>query len=124
MAAETNGAPAADAGGKPEVTIETFAALDLRVGRVRAARPHPNADKLLLLEVDLGPSGDRQVVAGIAGHYEPEALVGRTIVVVANLKPVRLRGEESRGMLLAASAGEQVVLLTTMESVPPGTPIS
>lgn len=110
--------------GKPEIPYETFAACDLRAAVVRAARRHPNAEKLLLLDVDLGEAAPRQIVAGIAAHYQPEALVGRTIIVVANLKPVRLRGEESRGMLLAATAGERVILLSGMEPLPPGAPIS
>ncbi|MBM3316273.1 MAG: methionine--tRNA ligase subunit beta [Candidatus Eisenbacteria bacterium] len=110
--------------GKPEVPYDAFAALDLRTATVVAARRHPQADKLLLLDVDLGALGRRQIVAGIARHYEAEPLVGRSIIVVANLRPVRLRGEESRGMLLAASAGESVVLLTTLEPLPPGSPVS
>jgi methionyl-tRNA synthetase len=110
--------------GKPEVAFDSFAALDLRAARIERARPHPNADKLLILEIDLGELGRRQIVAGIAQHYEAAALEGRTIIVVANLKPVRLRGEESRGMLLAATAGERVVLLTGDAQLPPGTPIS
>jgi methionine--tRNA ligase beta chain len=109
---------------KPEVAYEAFAALELRAARVLAARKHPNADKLLILEIDLAEAGPRQIVAGIAQHYAPEGLVGRTIIVVANLKPVKLRGEESRGMLLAATAGERVVLLTGMDDLPPGSPIS
>jgi methionine--tRNA ligase beta chain len=109
---------------KPEIAFDAFAALDLRAARVLSARQHANADKLLVLEIDAGDLGRRQIVAGIAQHYAPESLVGRTIVVVANLKPVRLRGEESRGMLLAASADGNVVLLTGMDELPPGATIS
>jgi methionyl-tRNA synthetase len=109
---------------KPEVTIDTFAALDLRTARVVAAEAHPNAEKLVVLRIDLGSLGERQIVAGIARHYTPDALVGRTIVVAANLKPVTLRGVESQGMLLAASGEDRVVLLTTLDAVPPGWAIS
>jgi methionyl-tRNA synthetase len=85
--------------------IEEFQRWDLRVARVIAAELHPRADRLLKLRVDMGGE-ERPLVAGIAAHYRPEDLVGRLIVVVANLKPARLRGEESRGMLLAASSGD------------------
>ena len=101
------------------ITIDQFRALELRVGTVRAAEPHPNADRLLLLRVDLGTE-ERQLVAGIRAHYDPAALVGRQVVVVANLEPAKLRGEESQGMVLAASDGERVVLLRPDDPVTPG----
>ena len=94
------------------IQYDDFAKVELRVGKVVEARPHPNADKLLLLQVDLGEEAPRQVVAGIKAHYAPESLVGKKIVVVANLAPAMLRGESSNGMLLAATSGEKVVLLT------------
>ncbi len=92
------------------IPYEHFAGVDLRVAHVLEARPHPNADKLLLLKIDLGEE-TRQIVAGIRLHYTPEQLVGRKIVVVSNLEPVVIRGETSQGMLLAATSGEKVVLL-------------
>jgi tRNA-binding protein len=95
---------------KPKITYEDFAKLDLRVAHVIAARAHPNADKLLLLQVKVGTE-EKQIVAGIRGHYEPETLVGRQIVIVNNLQPAVLRGEDSNGMLLAASDGAGVTLL-------------
>ncbi len=94
------------------IQYDDFARVELRVAKVLEARPHPNADKLLLLQVDLGEESPRQVVAGIKAHYAPEALVGKRIVVVANLAPAILRGESSNGMLLAATSGEKVILLT------------
>ena len=94
------------------IVYDDFAKVELRVAKVLEARPHPNADKLLLLMVDLGEEAPRQVVAGIKAHYAPEALVGKLIVVVANLAPAMLRGEASNGMLLAATSGDKVVLLT------------
>lgn len=109
---------------KPEIPFEAFAALDLRAGEILRAERHPNADKLLVLHVDLGALGERQLVAGIAQHHAPEDLVGEQIIVVANLAPVRLRGVESCGMILAMLAGERVVLLTGAEQVPPGTAVS
>ncbi|MBN2474151.1 MAG: methionine--tRNA ligase subunit beta [Pirellulales bacterium] len=107
---------------KPEISYKDFSALDLRVATVLSAREHPNADKLLLLRIDAG-EGPKQIVAGIRGHYEPEALVGRQIIVVDNLEEAILRGEESRGMLLAAGDGDKVVLLKPDRECPPGTPI-
>ena len=101
------------------ITIDQFRAIDLRVGTVRAAEPHPNADRLLLLRVDLGTE-ERQLVAGIRAHYDPAALVGSQVVVVANLEPAKLRGVESQGMVLAASDGDRVVLLRPDDPVTPG----
>jgi methionyl-tRNA synthetase len=96
---------------KPEISYEDFAKLDLRVAKVLSAREHPNADKLLLLQIKVGEQ-EKQIVAGIRGHYTPESLVGRLIVVLNNLAPAMLRGEESNGMLLAASDASGVILLT------------
>ncbi len=101
------------------ITIEQFRAIDLRVGTIRAAEPHPNADRLLVLRVDVGGE-ERQLVAGIRAHYDPATLVGRQVVVVANLEPAKLRGVESQGMVLAVSEGENVVLLHPDEPVAPG----
>ena len=92
------------------IKYEDFGKIDLRVAKILEARPHPNADKLMLLQVDLGDV-QKQIVAGIRAHYTPEQLVGRRIIIVNNLEPAMLRGETSNGMLLAASSGEKVVLL-------------
>ncbi len=107
------------------ITFDDFAKIDLRVARVLEARPHPNADKLLVLQIDLGDE-QRQIVAGLRGYYEPEALVGKQIVVVKNLSPRTMRGETSQGMLLAASTEDrsQVILLTPMTDIPPGAKVS
>jgi len=101
------------------ITIDQFRAVELRVGTVRAAEPHPNADRLLVLRVDVGGE-ERQLVAGIRAHYDPAALVGRQVIVVANLEPAKLRGVESQGMVLAASDGERVILLRPDEPAAPG----
>ncbi len=95
---------------KPEISYDDFAKLDLRVATVLSAREHPNADKLLLLQIRVGDE-EKQIVAGIRGHYQVEELAGRQIIVVNSLQGVVLRGEESNGMLLAASDGDEVVLL-------------
>jgi methionyl-tRNA synthetase len=92
------------------IAYEDFAKVELRVAKVLEARPHPNADKLMLLQIDVGDV-QKQIVAGIRAHYTPEQLVGKLIVVVNNLQPAMLRGETSNGMLLAATSGEKVILL-------------
>jgi methionyl-tRNA synthetase len=93
------------------ISYEQFAKLELRVARVLEARPHPNADRLLLIQVDVGDE-QKQLVAGIRQHYTPEQLTGKLIVIVNNLEPAMLRGESSNGMLLAATSGEKVIVLT------------
>lgn len=104
------------------IEIDDFAKVDLRVGQVLSAERVPKADKLLLLKIDLAEEQPRQVLAGIAQYYEPEKLVGRKVVVVANLKPRKLRGFESQGMVVAASYGEEgrPVIATFTEDVPNG----
>ncbi len=101
------------------ISFGEFKKLDLRIGRIIKAEPIADADKLLRLEVDLG-SEVRQLVAGIAQQYALDALVGRQIVVLANLEPRTLRGVESQGMLLAADASGKPVLLSPDRVVPPG----
>ena len=104
-----------------KISIEDFAKIDLRVGEIKVAEKVKGADKLLRLEVDIG-SEVRQVVAGIAESYDPEKLVGRKVVIVANLAPRKLRGLESNGMIVAASVGEKgrPVLVSFLEDVPTG----
>ena len=104
------------------IEITDFARIELRVGEVLSAERVPKSDKLLRFTIDLGEENPRQVLAGIAEHYEPEKMVGRKLVVVANLKPRKLRGFESQGMILAASIGEEgrPVIATFTEDVPNG----
>jgi methionyl-tRNA synthetase len=104
------------------IEIDDFAKVDLRVGQVLSAERVPKADKLLLLKIDLAEEQPRQILAGIAQYYEPEKLVGRKVVIVANLKPRKLRGFESQGMVVAASYGEEgrPVIATFTEDVPNG----
>ncbi len=125
----TEAAPAAPApAAEPDniITIDDFAKVELKVAVVLAVERVPKTEKLLKLDLDLG-SEQRTIVSGIAEFYEPEALVGKRIVVVANLKPARIRGVESRGMLLAAGGrgpGEQLGLVTLDSDIPPGTRVS
>jgi methionyl-tRNA synthetase len=104
---------------KDTIGIDVFDQVELRVGQIRAAERIPNADKLLRLEVDLGAE-TRQIVSGIAKHFQPEELVGKKVVVVVNLKPVKLRGVESSGMILAASTEDQLQLVTVPDFMPNG----
>lgn len=107
------------------IQFDDFAKVELRVGTVLKAEPHPNADKLLVLQVDLGDQ-QRQILAGIRAFYAPEAMVGKQVVVVANLAPRAMRGLESQGMLLAASTPDKadVVVLTVEKPVPAGSRVS
>ncbi|HEX9426900.1 MAG TPA: methionine--tRNA ligase subunit beta, partial [Candidatus Polarisedimenticolia bacterium] len=109
-------APASDG----TIGIDEFARVQLKTAKVLAAEKVAGADKLLKLTVDIGVE-TRTIVAGIATRYAPETLVGKTIIVVANLKPAKLRGVVSQGMLLAASDDSGTpYILTTEEPVPPG----
>lgn len=125
------GASEADAvaGGQTEaqaaggfIEIDDFVKVELRVGQVLTAERIPKSDKLLRFTIDLGEEQPRQILAGIAEHYEPEKMIGRKVVVVANLKPRKLRGFDSQGMILAASVGDEgkPVLASFIEDVPNG----
>lgn len=123
---EESGANKAQASGaapeeepKEEITIDDFGKVELRVAEVIAAEPVQKADKLLKLQLDLGYER-RQVVSGIAKFYTPEQMVGRKVICVTNLKPVKLRGELSQGMILAASHGDQLTLATVPADMPNG----
>ena len=105
------------------ISIDDFRKIELRVATIKSAEPHPNADKLLVLQVDLGGE-TRQICAGIRNHYSAEELVGRQIVVVANLETAKLRGLDSEGMLLAASDEGRVIILTPEKSVQAGAKVS
>ncbi len=105
------------------ISIDEFRKIDIKVATIKHAEPHPNADRLMVLKIDLG-SEERQLVAGIKGHYAAEDLIGRQIVVVANLEPAKLRGIESQGMLLAATDEEKIVILSPEKPVSPGAKVS
>ena len=101
------------------ITIDQVKAMELRVATVKTAEAHPNADRLVVLRVDLGCE-ERQIVAGMRATYDPATLVGRQIVVVANLEPATLRGVESQGMLLAAAGEAGPILVVPERLVPAG----
>lgn len=112
--------PAAAAAG--EITIDDFAKIDLRVATVVAAERVPKTDKLIKLQVKIGDE-ERTIVSGIAQHYEPENLIGKNVIVIANLKPAKLRGIESRGMVLAASDGEGNLVLADAPGIASGSKV-
>ncbi len=105
------------------ITIDDFAKVELRTAEVLSVEEHPNADRLLVLRIRLGEE-ERRLVAGIRAHYAPDELVGKTIIVVANLQPAMLRGVESQGMLLAVRDGDAVHVLTPDSSVASGLRVS
>lgn len=98
------------------ITIEDFMKVELIVAKIKEVSDHPNADRLYVMKVDTG-SGERQLVAGIRPSYTADELVGKNVVIVANLEPATIRGEESQGMILAASDKEGIAVLTTDRDV-------
>jgi len=104
------------------ISYEEFKKVDLRIGKILSVEDHPNADKLYVIQVDLGDE-KRQTVAGLKGHYKPEELAGRCVVVVANLQPAKLRGVESQGMLLACQDGDAVRILQPDREATPGSKV-
>lgn len=121
---------------KPTIAFDEFVKLDLRVATITAAEPHPNADRLLKVQLDDGSEQGRQVCAGIKAWYDPADLVGKQVIICANLEPRKIRGEMSEGMILAASdikatdpetgqaTERDVVVLTVQREVPAGSPVS
>jgi methionyl-tRNA synthetase len=102
-----------------EISFDEWKKVDLRIAKIIDVRDHPNADKLYVIRVSLG-NEERTIVAGIKPWYKKEELIGKKIVIVANLQPKNLRGIESRGMLLAAEDGNNVVLLTVDKNISEG----
>ena len=120
---------------KPQITYDDFLKLDLRVATITHAEVHPNADRLLKVQLDDGSLAGRQVCAGIKAWYDPEDLIGKQVVIVANLKPRKIRGEMSEGMILAASSKtpsadenaaeqEDVIVLGVDRPARPGSSVS
>ena len=109
---------------KALIQYDDFAKLDIRVGTVVAAEQHPNADKLLRFDIDLGEAKPRQIVSGIAAYFDPKTLVGKQVTVVANLAPRKLRGLESQGMILTAESENGLKLIVPAGEVPPGSSVS
>jgi len=106
-----------------EVSIDDFAKLDFRVAKILSCEDHPNADKLYVLKIKIGDE-ERQIVSGIKKWYKPQDLIDKKVVVIYNLKPVKLRGVKSQGMVLAAEKGKKLSLVSTLEDIPDGAKIS
>lgn len=104
------------------MTFDEFMKVDLRIAKVLEAKEHPNADKLFVLKVEVGED-EKQIVAGIRNSYEADELVGKNVVLVNNLEPATIRGEESNGMLLAASVDGKPIILSPEKDVPSGTQV-
>ncbi len=123
-AKEEQAATVAEPNGKEEISIEDFAKMELKVGTVVACEKHPKADRLLVEQIDLGGE-TRQIVSGIAKFFTPEEMIGRKVIVVTNLKPVKLRGVESQGMILCAATEDdaQLDLATICKDLPNGTTV-
>ena len=101
------------------INYEDFKKLDIRVARIKEAVDHPDAEKLYVLKIDLGGE-ERQIVAGIKPYIEKEALIGKEVVVIVNMEPRKIRGIESKGMLLAAKDEENLAIVTLNREVKPG----
>ncbi|HBG62011.1 MAG: methionine--tRNA ligase subunit beta [Omnitrophica WOR_2 bacterium GWF2_38_59] len=104
-------------------TIEDFMRIQMVTAEIKEVADHPNADRLYVLKVDLGEEQPRQIVAGIRKSYQKEELVGKRIIVIKNLEPAVIRGEESQGMLLAAAGENGPVILTPEKDVPIGSQV-
>lgn len=107
---------------KGEITMDDFAKVEMKIGTILECKPHPKAEFLLIEQVDLGDE-QRQIVSGLAKYYKPEELVGKQVVVVTNLKPIKLRGIESQGMILCAAADDQLAFITPMAEMQDGTTV-
>ena len=105
------------------VSFEDFKKLELKTAKILEATDHPNADKLLLLKVEVGEE-QKQIVAGIKGHYTIEELIGKTVIIIDNLETAVIRGEDSNGMMLAIKDGENLCLLTSDKPVNSGNKVS
>lgn len=105
------------------ISFADFKKMNLKVGQIKSVEDHPNADKLFVMEVDIGGGDTVQTVAGLKGYYEADELVGKKVVMVANLEPATLRGVESTGMMLACQEADKVVLVVPEADVAPGSPV-
>ncbi len=106
-----------------EVTIDDFKKVEIQIGTIRSAERVPETDKLLRLEVDFGESAPRQILSGIAEHVQPEDIIGRQFPFITNLEPRVIRGNVSKGMLLAVGEGDTFALLSPTRAVSPGSRI-
>ena len=106
-----------------EISFEDFMKVDIRIAEVKSVEPHPNADKLFIVKLDVGPEGEKQTCAGLKPYYEPEELVGKKVAIVLNLAPAKMRGEISETMMLAGQEGDTVAILTPEKDLAPGSKV-
>ena len=104
------------------ITFDEFKKIEIKTAKILDVKDHPEADRLYIVDVDLGDE-KRQIVAGIKKYYTPEELIGKDVAVIVNLEPALIRGVESNGMLLAGSNNEALSILTLDRDLPPGSPI-
>jgi methionyl-tRNA synthetase len=109
---------------RPLIERAQFEAVELKIGKVIECAPHPDADRLLVMKVDLGEPTLRQIVAGIRADWQPSEIVGKSLIICANLKPAKLRGVESQGMMLAVRGDTRVWPLTIEGDAVPGTRVT
>ncbi|MHC4711794.1 MAG: methionine--tRNA ligase subunit beta [Planctomycetota bacterium] len=106
-----------------EISFDEFKRADLRIALIKSVEPHPNADKLYVIKLDVGTEGEKQTCAGLKPWYEPDELVGKKVAVVLNLAPAKMRGEISETMLLAGEDGDVVAILTPEKDLAPGSKV-
>ncbi len=106
-----------------EISFDEFKRVDLRIAQIKSVEPHPNADKLYIIKLDVGAEGEKQSCAGLKPWYEPDELVGKKVAVVLNLAPAKMRGEISETMLLAGEDGGVVAILTPEKDLAPGSKV-
>ncbi|RLG14041.1 MAG: methionine--tRNA ligase subunit beta [Candidatus Nanohalarchaeota archaeon] len=107
-----------------DIEFSDFEKLQIKIGKILSAQKIEGTDKLVKMEVDMGDEDKRQIIAGIARSYEPEELIGKQVPVLANLKPRKIRGLQSQGMILVIDANEKLVLLHPQKEVPPGSEVN
>lgn len=106
-----------------EISFEDFKKVDIRVARIKSVDPHPNADRLYIIKLDVGPEGEKQTCAGLKPYYEPDELVGRKVAIVLNLAAAKMRGEISETMILAGQDGDVVAVLSPEKNLAPGSKV-
>jgi len=106
-----------------EISFEDFMKIDIRVARIKSVEEHPNADKLYIIKLDVGPEGEKQTCAGLKPYYQPEELVGKKVAIVLNLAPAKMRGEVSETMMLAGQDGDVVAILSPEKDLAPGSKV-
>jgi len=106
-----------------EISFEDFMKIDMRVAEIKSVEEHPNADKLYVIKLDVGPEGEKQTCAGLKPYYQPEELVGKRVAIVLNLAPAKMRGEVSETMMLAGQDGDVVAILSPEKDLAPGSKV-